>query len=306
MGPRRTGLLGANDSAYEIFGRAPGSLDGVPIIDVVSEADRPAVEASARLLASGAIAGFRAERHLLRADGTEVEVSIWVRVATRNGTRFGLGTLDPETSTVPWPLFDTAIEIAGMVTDHDWVIELVSSDIERILGRSPETYRGFPLLGLVQPACVQNFMSAVTGVAEGRGRATLRMHLRAENESWRVVWCMVVAMCEHSPPRLGLAISAISEFDEELSSELHRQLALLGGDVVGGMDQCPPHLSSESLSTRQWEIVTRLLRGERVKEIAAELFLSPSTVRNHLGTIYKKFGVHSQTELMASLLNRPN
>jgi len=94
----------------------------------------------------------------------------------------------------------------------------------------------------------------------------------------------------------------MSEFDEELSSEFHRQLAVIGGDVVGGMDQCPPPVPSESLSTRQWEIVTRLVRGERIEDIAAALYLSPSTVRNHLTAIYRKFGVHSQAEFLAKLL----
>ena len=57
---------------------------------------------------------------------------------------------------------------------------------------------------------------------------------------------------------------------------------------------------------RQWEILTRLVRGQRVQEIADALYLSPSTVRNHLTAIYRKFGVHSQAELLAALLNVPD
>jgi DNA-binding CsgD family transcriptional regulator len=55
------------------------------------------------------------------------------------------------------------------------------------------------------------------------------------------------------------------------------------------------------LSARQWEVVTRLLRGERVTTIARAMFLSPSTVRNHLTTIYRKVGVSSQAELLELL-----
>ncbi|MGA7835799.1 MAG: MEDS domain-containing protein [Acidimicrobiales bacterium] len=51
-------------------------------------------------------------------------------------------------------------------------------------------------------------------------------------------------------------------------------------------------------SPRQWEVFTRLLRGERVPRIADELFLSQSTVRNHLADMFKKTGVHSQEELL--------
>jgi len=50
------------------------------------------------------------------------------------------------------------------------------------------------------------------------------------------------------------------------------------------------------------EILTRLVRGERTEDIAKALYLSPSTVRNHLTAIYKKVGVHSQVELVTKLL----
>ena len=57
------------------------------------------------------------------------------------------------------------------------------------------------------------------------------------------------------------------------------------------------------LSERQAEIVRRVVRGERVATIARELFVSESTVRNHLSAIYRKVGVHSQSELLARLMS---
>jgi DNA-binding CsgD family transcriptional regulator len=57
----------------------------------------------------------------------------------------------------------------------------------------------------------------------------------------------------------------------------------------------------DDLSTRQWEVVTRLLRGERVPTIAREMFLSQSTVRNYLWKTYRKVGVRSQVELLEKL-----
>jgi DNA-binding CsgD family transcriptional regulator len=57
------------------------------------------------------------------------------------------------------------------------------------------------------------------------------------------------------------------------------------------------------MTTRQREIVTRLLAGERVGEIAREMYLSPSTVRNHLTAVFRRFGVHSQLELVSVLKN---
>ena len=74
--------------------------------------------------------------------------------------------------------------------------------------------------------------------------------------------------------------------------------------VVDGFQRLPdtaavPGLAD--LSTRQWDIVTRLLRGERVPDIARANFVSQSTVRNQLGVIFQKLGVHSQAQLLSLL-----
>jgi DNA-binding CsgD family transcriptional regulator len=61
----------------------------------------------------------------------------------------------------------------------------------------------------------------------------------------------------------------------------------------------------ENLSTREYEIVTRMLRGDRVSTIARDLYLSASTIRNHLSRIYRKIGVHSQAELI-ELMHHPS
>ena len=60
-----------------------------------------------------------------------------------------------------------------------------------------------------------------------------------------------------------------------------------------------PQLSA--LSARQWEVLSHLMRGERVRTIAHKLFVSESTVRNHLSAVFERFGVHSQVQLLALL-----
>jgi PAS domain S-box-containing protein len=60
--------------------------------------------------------------------------------------------------------------------------------------------------------------------------------------------------------------------------------------------KAPP--GAERLSTRERQIVTALLNGDRVPSIARALFLSQSTVRNHLTAIYRKLSVGSQQELV--------
>lgn len=53
--------------------------------------------------------------------------------------------------------------------------------------------------------------------------------------------------------------------------------------------------SSEDMSCGR---VTRLLDGDRAPAIAAELFLTQGTVRNHLASIFSKVGVSSQQQLL--------
>jgi DNA-binding CsgD family transcriptional regulator len=56
------------------------------------------------------------------------------------------------------------------------------------------------------------------------------------------------------------------------------------------------------LSERQLEVLRRALLGESGAEIAARLFISELTVRNHLHAIYERVGVGGRRELMGRFL----
>jgi DNA-binding CsgD family transcriptional regulator len=84
---------------------------------------------------------------------------------------------------------------------------------------------------------------------------------------------------------------------------LEVQAAGLGGRP-GHHEQWWAEPELAELSERQAEILRRTVRGERVSDIARELVVTESTVRNHLSGIYRKFGVHSQTALMLRLMPR--
>jgi DNA-binding CsgD family transcriptional regulator/PAS domain-containing protein len=61
---------------------------------------------------------------------------------------------------------------------------------------------------------------------------------------------------------------------------------------------------SDSLTSREHEILEQILRGLRVSTIAAKLFLSEHTVRNHLKSIHRKLGMHSTAEIREALQYR--
>lgn len=58
-----------------------------------------------------------------------------------------------------------------------------------------------------------------------------------------------------------------------------------------------PAPSVRNLSPRQAEVARAFSRGLSHKQIASELRISPSTVRNHLVAIYRVLGVRSKIEL---------
>jgi len=57
----------------------------------------------------------------------------------------------------------------------------------------------------------------------------------------------------------------------------------------------PPHLTP-----RQVEVLRLLEQGRSTKQIAAELHLSPETVRNHVRRLFQALGVNSRLEAVAA------
>ncbi len=60
-------------------------------------------------------------------------------------------------------------------------------------------------------------------------------------------------------------------------------------------------LLAHDLTVREREIVMVLLEGQDIRAAAAQLFLSPHTVNDHLKAIFGKVGVRTRKELMAAL-----
>jgi DNA-binding NarL/FixJ family response regulator len=58
------------------------------------------------------------------------------------------------------------------------------------------------------------------------------------------------------------------------------------------------------LTARQTSIVRLLAHGKLYKQIAAELELSPSTVRSHLHAVYTKLGVADRTQAVLLAMER--
>ena len=149
---------------------------------------------------------------------------------------------------------------------------------------------------------------------ERRAVAT-RLRVRGPDGDWTPVRCVMSPLCDHNPARFGFGLWLLSRADDlesgiERTTRLEGHLWRIASEVqaaeIGGLPKradtwwADPVL--RGVSERQSEILRRLIRGERVPAIARSLFLSQSTVRNHLCAVYRKVGVHSQSELLARLI----
>jgi DNA-binding NarL/FixJ family response regulator len=104
---------------------------------------------------------------------------------------------------------------------------------------------------------------------------------------------------KRSPPhKLLEAITELYEGGSPMSSTIARKIAVsfhAGPSAPNELDVLTP---------REREILDRLAKGHSHKEVANELFVSPTTVRKHIYNIYEKLQVHSKVEAINKYLGR--
>jgi DNA-binding NarL/FixJ family response regulator len=62
------------------------------------------------------------------------------------------------------------------------------------------------------------------------------------------------------------------------------------------VEQVAPRPEGPALSQRERDVLALLVTGATNREIAAELFLGPDTVKKHASSLYRKLGVRNRTE----------
>jgi PAS domain S-box-containing protein len=304
----------ANQHAAELFGAPMVQLVGAKNTDLLGPSR--SVRGAFAALESGAVEVVFARRRLRMLDGGAA-LAAWSRAVELDGERALVSLYMPAGAvdrlgrdpSAPWrDLTPVAIGTA----DLEWRIDAISADIREIVGAEPAECRGTSLLDLVHPDDVSHLWRQLD--ADGavpRGHCYVRM--RNRDGAWVDVCVLVENRSDASPRNVAFAAIAIPHATNGDATERVRELELrlrhIGAEVraAGVLDELQlvpatsDHPGLSDLTTRQWEVLSRLLRGDRPPQIAEALFLSASTVRNHLATIYAKFGVHSQSELLARL-----
>jgi DNA-binding CsgD family transcriptional regulator len=93
---------------------------------------------------------------------------------------------------------------------------------------------------------------------------------------------------------LGLNIVSCMAFTKSLSTESGRAFGELSGAAADSL----------GLTERERAMVEMIARGLANKEIAAELGISPATVRTHIYNLYRKVGARSRVELLNKIAGR--
>ena len=71
---------------------------------------------------------------------------------------------------------------------------------------------------------------------------------------------------------------------------------LVGGRAPDTFEKNTRALASLGISEREYEVLELLARGHSNKEIADALFVSPNTIKTHLGNLYGKLEVSRRTQ----------
>jgi DNA-binding CsgD family transcriptional regulator/PAS domain-containing protein len=221
------------------------------------------------------------------------------------------GLLDSASIDPPQPVVGTLLAIGDV--DGDWRVAHVSPDIAAVLGHSAVEVIGTPLLAAVHPADLPDLLAAIGKAAHQSAGQWVQARLRVKGGTWRRCVVMVAPLAP-GPGRtfafaVGAAATAVDREPAARVAELERRLWTISRELhAGGVLRADDHPDStsnlpgvEKLSPREWEILTQVRSGRRATAIAKALVLSPSTVRNHLTSVYRKLGVRSQSELVELL-----
>jgi DNA-binding CsgD family transcriptional regulator len=313
-------LTAANAPFAALVEVDPSELCGLALFDLYSPPEEKTLaEGVLAAMASGMLDSVQGRGRLRLPNGEMLDVLAWLRPLGTGRQRCSalIALIRAETAVTaePPPISPPESPRVTLGTlDHNWRFSEISSDAALLLGWEPQHCRGTPLLAKVHPNDAPLLLLTLGRSAIDHRGATTLLRVRAHEGAWLDVRVCVSPLCEHNPPRFAVAIwtpttrSAAESSDERaarLEGHLWRIALELQAANLGRVQTIDPawwtHPALRGLSERQMEVLRRLLAGESVRATARELFLSESTVRNHLSAIYRRLGVHSREELLVQL-----
>jgi DNA-binding CsgD family transcriptional regulator len=312
---QRSCLMTISPSASRLLGLAVTEAERIDV--GVLTADPSRVARLFGLLADGTIDAYEAHRQLRAPNEATVDTNNWVAVTStkdRSRALWAIAQRDERPSErLPLPTIeDWPGAVPGLimgVLDGSWRIETVSPTISDAVGVSPKALRGQSFIDLIVPSDVPRVYAALARALHDQAPVGVNLRLRQDPSGHRPTLAVLTPL-DDSAFRIGFALAApdADQTDTDRARVANLERHLLGiaqeirtSGVTSGFDpitdpRVVPGL--EDLTPRQWDILRRLLRGERVPGIAASLYLSQSAVRNHVSALLQLAGVKSQEALI--------
>ncbi len=304
-------IVAASSQAMRLLSPGGGRVLGRSLEEFT--VDRPS--AGGDVIAGGHLNGVETSRLLRRTSGVNQPVRMWIRKFDHQPTsRLVLAVLIPDDvseATLTEQEWSDAPTVVG-TTNASLLIERISSDAEALFGQTVPELIGRSFLGLVDANDVPPILGALSEAFTTLRGVTLDISIRSATAESPIPAerhdCEVLIVPLEPSPSCAFVFLPITTGtprphpESDLSGMLFRlgrgaEIARLARGTLGRIEPgTVPGL--ERLTTRELEIIAPLLDGDRPPAIAANLYLSQSTVRNHLTSIYAKLGVSSQQELM--------
>lgn len=128
------------------------------------------------------------------------------------------------------------------------------------------------------PPSIIALVARARAVASGHEKGPARLRLRGRNGQWLVLHASCMSGGADGPSTVAVVVEPAK------SNEI-----------------APIIVEAYALTPRERDVVRAIARGLSGPEIAAELFLSPHTVRDYVKSVFEKVGVGSRGELVAKL-----
>lgn len=297
-------------AARQLLGLPMDEIIGRSILDLLVPEDRESGRAALDALRTGAIDFYMGHRHGLGTAHPSAGLLAWVHKIEIGGHRYALTRWrEPGSLAKIRPQAVGAINrlVALLLVDGRGYVKAATIEEETrfridrgaLVGKLVMPTVPLPEL-LADPATARARREGVTisGPVTVPLRGGKTVELQAVAAAWAGSHDWLVAILDLDPP---------PSREAELEGHLWRIAAELEASGILQHAGKVPQLAlgrvaeAASLTPRQWEILRRLMAGERVPTTARELVISQSTVRNHLSAIFDRFGVHSQPELLERL-----
>ena len=307
-------VLSANEPMATILGVDIESLVGSHATDLLAIEFREPARAALNLLSDGWLTGYQAIRQFQSRNSPSGQYALWFSAVQLRAHRIAIGSVVP-ISGEEYESPITKVPMPGGVAlgtaDATWRITRISSDVEDILGYRAEQCVGQAFLGYVHPADVATFLTGIEQARHSQRTVRIALRLRGVANDWIGSALFLETTSEDNPPAFGFALveSTPSDghtlesndglrFEHDMDAEASELSAAGTMAKLQSLPECDAFPDLSRLTSREWQVLARLIDGERVKSIARHLYVSESTVRNHLSSIYSKFGVHSQSDLL--------